>query len=219
MILFGNHASPFTRKCRVLAAELGIVDQIAFQDPGHLSPVEANRSLVKLNPLGKIPVLQLKDGCTLNDSRVICEYLNTVADGDLFPAETGRRWRALHLQALTDGLMDAALILRYELTFRDGEATWGSWIDRQLERIRASVECMNRDISTFCEHITIGEISAACALGYLDFRFTELMWRSDNPELASWFEMFSRRPSMTSTLPNPTQPNPTQPNPTQKIKG
>ncbi len=187
-----------------------MADQLTFQDPGSLSPVQANQTLVKLHPLGKIPVLQLKDGLSLHDSRVICEYLNAVVDGDLFPEETGRLWRALHLQALADGLMDAAVALRYELTFRDGQATWGSWIDRQLERIRSSVETINREVSSSCEHITIGQISAACALGYLDFRFSELMWRSENSELANWFEMFSRRPSMTSTPPNPTQPNLTQ---------
>jgi glutathione S-transferase len=182
-----------------------MADQITFQDPGSLSPVQANQTLVKLHPLGKIPVLQLKDGRSLHDSRVICEYLNAVADGDLFPEETGRRWRALHLQALADGLMDAALVLRYELTFRDGDVTWGIWIDRQMERIRASVEVMNREVSPFREQIAIGEISAACALGYLDFRFANLAWREGNAELASWFDEISSRQSMTSTPPNPTQ--------------
>lgn len=203
MILLGNQASPFTRKVRVLAAELGVEYQIELQDPGTLSPLVSNDALVATNPLGKMPVLRLPEGTSLYDSRVICEYLNAEADGDLFPEDSAHRWRSLQLQALADGLMDAAVATRYELSFREADATWSRWIERQVGRIQKAVNHMNGIALSFAHRLTIGEISAACALGYLDFRFAELMWRSENPELAHWFETFSKRPSMTSTPPNP----------------
>ncbi|MCE7997606.1 MAG: glutathione S-transferase family protein [Rhodobiaceae bacterium] len=205
MILLGNHASPFTRKVRVLSAELGVDPQIEFQDPGALSPLIPNDVLVAAHPLGKMPILQLGDGTSLHDSRVICEYLNAEADGDLFPEEPAFRWQALSLQALADGLMDAAVATRYELSFREADATRSRWIERQVGRIQNAVSHMNGIAVAFAHRLTIGEISAACALGYLDFRFAEISWRAENPELAGWFETFAKRPSMTSTPPNPNQ--------------
>lgn len=207
MILLGNHASPFTRKVRVLAAELGVDPQIELKDPGALSPLIPNDVLVAAHPLGKMPVLQLSDGTSLHDSRVICEYLNDVADGELFPEEPASRWRALQLQALADGLMDTALALRYELSFREAEPTWTLWVDRQVARIRTALQHMNETVASWSPQLTIGEISTACALGYLDFRFAELMWRAENPALANWFEMVSKRPSMSATPPQSNQKN------------
>ena len=115
MKLYSHPASPFARKCRVIAHELGL--RLAIVD------VQArnDESLRDKNPLKQIPILVLDDGSSLFDSPVICEYLNHAGGGKFFPGmsilrnSTGR-WKALGLQALGDGLADAAVAWRHEFT-------------------------------------------------------------------------------------------------------
>jgi glutathione S-transferase len=197
MKLYSHPASPFGRKCKVVAHELGIKYEmivVAARD---------DEELRKLNPLKKIPILVLDDGSTLFDSRVICEYLNDFGNGKFFPGKslfgtnTGQ-WRSLGLQALADGIMDAAVALRYETTADDKRNP--DHIRRYTATIDAGLDALER--MKFLDTPTIGEIAAGCALGYLDFRYAEMNWRATRPKLAQWFEKFSQYPSMLATVPH-----------------
>jgi glutathione S-transferase len=186
LVLRSSPASPFGRKVRIAAAVLGLSDRIDVvaadtNDPGD--------SLRRQNPLGKIPVLILEDGAVLYDSRVIVEYLDWVAGGGkIIPAAPGR-FRILTLQALADGIMDAAILQIYETRFREPGQYVGKWLDHQaakveraLERVEAAPpEAAARDI---------GAIALACALGYLDLRFGG-RWRVGHPRLAAWLDAFA----------------------------
>ncbi|HEX4301332.1 MAG TPA: glutathione S-transferase [Rhizomicrobium sp.] len=198
MKLYGNAASPFARKCRVIVHELAMQVEIV--------PVAAARddeTLRRLNPLKKIPILILDDGSALFDSPVICEYLNEQGGGKFFPGMsiwrgTSGRWKALGLQALADGIMDAAVACRYETTQPEGRSN-PDHVARYRATIAAGIDALER--VTFNETPTIGEIACACALGYLDFRYADLAWRDTRPKLAAWFEKFSEYPSMQATQP------------------
>ncbi len=201
MKLHHTTTSPYVRKVMVAAIELGLEDRIETV-PGKVSPVVRTSPVIADNPLGKVPTLITDDGMVLYDSRVISEYLDGLAGGKLFPAPGPARWRALTGQALADGMLDAAVLERYETSLRPPEKMWPTWRDGQHDKVIKSLERMQRDAAGFAGRVDIGTIAIACALGYLDFRFADLGWRDGRPELAAWFAGFAERPSMAATAPH-----------------
>ena len=200
MRLFYSANSPFVRKVMVVAHELELVAAIEI-DPTGAHPIQRHPLLVAQNPIGKVPALVLDDGTQLFDSPVIAEYLASISErGEtIFPAAGAKRWRALTEQALADGLLDAALLVRYEQTLRPEAQRWQPWVGGQMAKMTAALERM--EASPVDAAPTIGSIAIACALGYLDLRFPETEWRRTLPKRARWFETFAERPSMKATLP------------------
>jgi glutathione S-transferase len=198
MKLYANAASPFARKALIIAHELGLKLEVIKTIPA------GNEEFRRVNPLGKIPALVLDDGSVLIDSPVICEYLNQYGGGKFFPgmsiwrSESGR-WKALGLQALADGIMDAAVARMVESRLppeKQNEAA----IARHMAAVEAGLNALER--VHFAEVPTIGEISAACAIGYIDFRMPQLEWRASRPKLAEWYAKFSKFESMKATAPS-----------------
>ena len=200
MKLYYSPLSPFSRKVRVVAHELGLkLEEIETASRG-------NMDYRRINPLGKIPALQLDDGSVLFDSPVICEYLNQVGGGKFFPGmsiwrQSSGRWKAMGLQALGDGIMDAAVARVYEDRYRPPELRSEDIVANYISVIQSSLDALER--VKFSETPTIGEITVGCALGYLDLRMAYLEWRATRPKLAGWFEKFSQYPSMQATAPKP----------------
>jgi glutathione S-transferase len=199
MKLYSSPASPFARKARILAHELGLPLEVLDVATAN------NEELRRINPLGKIPVLILDDGSALFDSPVICEYLNEKGSGKFFPgtsmwSTTSGRWRALMLQALGDGVCDAAVarVVEGRLPL---EKQNGDMIARHLDAVTRGLDALERAAAKFAEYPTIGEVSVGCALGYLDFRLPELEWRASRPALGAWFERFGNYASVRATAP------------------
>lgn len=202
MKLFFNSASPYVRKVRVFAQETGLAGKIEEVSTA-VSPVQPNASLAAANPLGKIPALVLDDGSTLFDSPVICEYLDSLHAGrKLFPAAGPARWTALRLQAIADGILDAGVSCRYEMAVRPKEFQWAGWIEGQKKKWHGGLDELERDAGALDGEPTIGSIAAACALGWLDFRYHGDDWRKNRPNLARWYTKFLARPSMQATMPS-----------------
>ncbi|WLH73379.1 glutathione S-transferase [Pseudomonas fluorescens] len=202
MTLFHNPASPFVRKVRVLLAETGQQDRVTLH--GCMpTPVQPDAQLVHDNPVGKIPALRLADGTVLHDSRVILDYLDYQHVGNpLIPRDGSARWRRLTLASMADGMMDAAVLVRYETALRPPEKHWDQWLDEQRKKIRRTLAALEADaIAELASHFDIASISVACALGYLDFRHPDLQWRDAYPKLAAWYAEVSQRPSMLQTQP------------------
>jgi glutathione S-transferase len=193
-------ASPFARKIRVLAAETGLLERIELLDTAVL-PTTLNERVNALNPLGKIPVLLTDDGEALYDSRVICEYLDTLHQGAKLLPSGASRWQVLRLAALADGLMDAALLARYERGVRPAELQWPAWLDGQLGKVQRALTELERQVDLLQGPLDLAQIGVACALGYLDFRFADLDWRAAYPDLAAFQQAFSLRPSMRGSAP------------------
>lgn len=199
MKLFYNPASPFVRKVLVTAIECGIDDQITTEALA-LTPVSPSESLNADNPLGKIPALVLDNGETLYDSRVICEYLNEIGNGALFPTDDSR-WGSLRWQAIADGMCDAAVTVRYETFVRPQDKQWDQWIENQKQKYRRALGSLEAEAASFGNTIDIGTLSIAIALDYLDFRYADEAWRDQHPALAAWHSTISTRPSLQQTLP------------------
>jgi glutathione S-transferase len=201
MKLYYAKASPFVRKCLVLAHEAGIADKIELAEVG-TTPINVHADVAKSNPIKKIPALDTDEGITLFDSPVICEYLDSIHSGaKMFPAAGTDRWRALRQQALGDGLMDAAILWIYEGRIRPAELRFEPWVDAQMAKVDGALDDLEANVDMLGDRVDIGTITVGCALGYLDFRFSDKDWRSGHPKLAAWFKTFAARPSMVATAP------------------
>ena len=197
MKLFYSQTSPFVRKVNVLAKEMGIDDQV---ERIATNPWESRPELVANNPLSKIPALLCDDGEVLFDSPVICEYLDSVyGKHQFFPVAGKERWQALRTQALADGILDAA-ILRFMEKKRE-EKFSADWDVLQKGAVERGLAQLEQECAGWDERVRIGQIAAACALGYLDFRFNHEDWRPTHPNLKKWYEGFAQRPSMQATVP------------------
>lgn len=166
----------------------------------------ADTTIQQSNPLGKVPCLLMEDGGAMFDSRVIVEYIDTLTPvGKLIPAQGRERVEVKCWEALADGIMDAAILVRLEKTLRPTEQQSQEWIDRQMSKVHAGLKSMSSGLgdTAFCTgtHLTLADISVACALGWLSFRFPEIDWRGDYPNLAKLFDKLSERASFKDTLP------------------
>jgi glutathione S-transferase len=203
MKIFYSATSPFVRKCLVAAHELGLHERLELV-PGAAHPVNRDAAIVAHNPLGKVPTLVADDGTVLYDSRVICEYLDALGDGEIVPKQGSERWRALLEQSLADGINDAAVLARYETAVRPENLRWPDWTAGQLDKVHCGLSELERRAPGFADRIDVGTIAIGCALGYLDYRYGSLRWRETCPHTAVWFERFAMRPSMLATrLPGP----------------
>lgn len=203
MKLFFSVTSPYVRKCLAVAHELGVDQRIELL-PSNAHPVQRDAGIVAVNPLGKVPTLITDDGSVLYDSRVICEYLDTTFGGRLFPREGTARWQALVLQSLADGVLDAALLVRYEEAVRPAELRWPAWRDGQMDKVATALQSLEREAQTLAGRVDIGTLALGAALGYLDLRFDAWGWRQRVPALAAWAAGFMQRPSMQKQWAAPT---------------
>lgn len=188
--------SPYVRKIMVLAKEAGL--------DGKIEPVTTKTTDAALwseNPIGKVPTLIMDDGSALFDSPVILEYLDSLHGGAKFIPPSGpQRWKALKLEALADGILDAAVLRRGE-SLRPPANQSPDFLAKQGQVVARCLDALEKDAASLDGPLTVGTITVGCALGYLDFRFAADAWRKGRSKLAAWYEAFSKRPSMASTVP------------------
>jgi glutathione S-transferase len=188
--------SPYVRKCVVLAIQRGIDKQMELWTVGTTDP-----ALVQVNPLSKVPTLVLDDGTALYDSPVICEYLDSVGDGPkMFPAAGTARWKALRQEALGDGILDATQPRRREIALPQDEGRQ-TYIALQQGKVKAALAVLEAEANSLGMLTNIGEITIACALGYMDFRYPNEPWRPGHPKLEAWYAKVAAMPAMTRTVP------------------
>jgi glutathione S-transferase len=202
MKLYYTPTSPFVRKVLVTAHELGLADRVetVLLRP---TPTQADPVLSRENPLNKIPALVLDDGASLYDSPVICEYLDALAGGArLLPAAGTERWDVLRTQALADGVLDASILVFYERAQRPKELHWGAWLDGQTQKALQGLDALNEQAPRFGDAPDLGQIAAACAVGWLEFRAPFGDIRAGREKLFAWYDRFAARPSMTATAPH-----------------
>ncbi len=201
MKLYHSSTSPFVRKVMVSAIELGLDGEIEKTNTS-VNPINRNAMVIADNPLGQVPTLISRDGLAIHDSRVICEYLDHLAGGGrLFPKASPERWQALTEQSLSDGMTDAALLQRYEMTLRPEPLRWSDWASGQNDKVVKSLDRLEAMAAGFASRVDIGTITVGCGLGYLDFRFPDLGWRNGRARLADWYAGFAERPAMVATAP------------------
>lgn len=195
MKIYFSPFSPYVRKCLVTGHELGLDGRIELL-PSNAHPVQRDREIIAANPLGKVPTFFTDDGQVLFDSRVICEYLDALAGGSLLPRAGAARWNTLTLQSLGDGMLDAALLARYEDVARPEQLRWEEWRAAQLDKVETSLAYLEAQPGVLDGRVDLGSLTIGCALWYLDLRFPTLGWQGRFPAVAGWYKVFSQRPSM-----------------------
>lgn len=202
MKLTFSPASPFARKVRISAIELGLIDKIEFV-PAKVSPGEANDQYMHdVNPLKKLPALILDDGDVILDSYVIVEYLDDLAGGGkLIPASGAARWRVKSDHSLLQGMLDSMLLCRYEKLVRPQGLQWQAWSDDHWNRAWQGMARFDAQPDVLSRPFDIVQIGLVCVLGYADFRFAECGWRAAFPQLAAFDEKMMARPSVSVSAP------------------
>lgn len=199
MKLIHSPASPFVRKVRATAAQLGIANDITLM-PVKTTALDTAPEVRAANPSGKIPALITDDGKAIFDSRVICRYLNDRAGGSLYP--DARIWDVLTMEAAADEIMVAGVVISYEMRLRPAEVQYAPWMDAQWSKITHTTQAFN---SNWRDHLSgpvdAAQIALGCALGYLDFRHGARNWRAGCDNLVAWYEDFALADFMASTAP------------------
>ena len=194
MKLYGGNGSPFVRKVAVTAIELGVDDRIE-RLPSNCSGTSINSIAVTENPVRKMPALVLDDRESLFDSRMIMRYLNDLAGGSLYPPGD---WAMVRRESVAEGMIEAALLIRYEISVRPEELRWQGWIDGQTQKVNQTLDAMEAHAAAL-NRVDGAAIGTGCALGYLDHRLPDWGWREGRPALADWFAEFAERNSMQQT--------------------
>ena len=200
MKLLGSHPSPFTRKVRIVSAEKKIDHEFVIASPWADGP-----RVTAHNPLGKVPVLVLEDQTSLYDSRVIVEFLDNVSPiSRLIPPGNRERIEVRRWEALADGVVDAAILVRYE-NLRPRTERSAAWIDRQMGKIQGGIDELERELGdrAYCtgNSYNLADIAVGVCLDYLDFRYPKLSWRNTHPNLARLQAKLAERQSFIDTAP------------------
>jgi glutathione S-transferase len=204
MKLIGSTTSPYVRKVRIVMAEKKldyqfITDNVWGDDT----------TVAQSNPLGKVPCLVMEGGEAVFDSRVIVEYMDTLSPvGKLIPTQGRERAEVKTWEALADGVLDAAILVRLEATWagRSAQERSQAWIDRQMQKVHASLKAMSRGLGEkpYCSgaHLSLSDIAVGVALGYMDFRFPEVNWREPYANLLKLHDKLEQRQSFIDTRPS-----------------
>ncbi|MEL6374399.1 MAG: glutathione S-transferase N-terminal domain-containing protein [Pseudomonadota bacterium] len=199
MILHSAPASPYARKVAITAHIKGVMSRIETRKAATGDPSDPIQGV---NPLSKLPALQLDNGHVVYDSHVICEYLDSLAPTPVLFPQDETRWSALTLAALGDGMLDAALLIVYEGRYRDESQQVASWLEMQNRKIDRAVSHLSAHIPTLGETPHIGHVTVASALGYLDFRLNG-RWREGHAPLVAWLDAFEAQvPAFAVTRPH-----------------
>jgi glutathione S-transferase len=201
MKLIGSLASPYVRKVRIAMAEKKLDYVFMLEDVW-----SADTTIQESNPLGKVPCLVMEDGGAMFDSRVIVEYLDTLSPvGKLIPPNGRERAEVKCWEALADGVMDAGILIRLERTQRPQAQQSPAWIMRQMSKVKAGLTALSVGLGDkpYCagNYYTLADVSTGCVLGWLAFRFPEIDWRADYPNLGKLHDKLSERPSFKDSVP------------------
>lgn len=194
--------SPFARKVRIAAIELGLIDRIELV-PTTVALGQQNTEYSRITPLKKLPVLILDNDQVLFDSYVIVEYLDELAGGSkLIPASGLQRWKVKAEHALLQGVLDSMLLCRYENNIRPKNLRWKAWSDDHWNRAWTGMARFEGEAETMhARPLDIVQIGLVCVLGYVDLRFADCGWRKAYPKLDAFHQMMLDRPSVKMSLP------------------
>ncbi len=202
MKLTFSPASPFARKVRIAAIELGLIDKIELV-PETVTPGQVNEEYSKITPLKKLPVLITNEGDVILDSYVIVEYLDEIGAGALIPGYGRKRWQVKTDHSLLDGMLDSMLLCRYEKITRPKGLQWQAWSDDHWNRAWTGMARFENRDDVLNGPLDIAQIGLVCVLGYADFRFADCGWRKAFPKLDKFHKKMLERPSVKISLPPP----------------
>ena len=201
MTLHWSPLSPFVRKVMCVIHERRLAGQVRCVRT-KVSRYVPNAALLAINPLMRIPTLELGNGSVLFDSVVICEDLDTLGHGPgLYPQQADRRWQALRWQALGDGLCDTLIVWRHERERPEAQQQQ-DFLHASALKLSSTLQLLEHEVAQLdTVAYGIGHIAIGCALGYLAVRFADVSWHASHPQLAQWQQRFEARESSQLSAP------------------
>ena len=188
------------RQVNVALIETGMAGRVTLINTA-TTPMAPGAGLIGSNPLGKVPALELDSGEVIVDSRVICRWIDAQTGAGLY-GPAGQEWPLLTLEAMADGILDAAVLMVYEWRMRPEDRRHAPWVEGQWSKIARALDAIDsRWMPQLEAPLNIGQIAMGAVLGYLDFRHPDRQWRAAHPHLAAWEAEFSTRPAMQQTAP------------------
>jgi glutathione S-transferase len=201
MKLAFSQGSPFARKVRIAAIELGLIDKIELVATT-LAPGQPNPEYSKIYPMKKLPALILGNGDVVVDSYVIVEYLDELAGGGkLIPASGPTRWKVKSDHSMLQAMLDSMLLCRYEKMVRPQGLQWQAWSDDHWNRAWTGMAHFEKQPDMLSRPLDISQIALVCVLGYADYRFADCGWRKAYPNLDAFHEKMLQRPSVKISVP------------------
>lgn len=201
MKLYGSLTSPFVRVCRIAAMELGLGAQVDMA-PTVVRPTEPNRDFgAKVNPLRRVPALETDEGEVFIDSRVIVEFLNKAAKGDIVPSGAAARIACFNRHAVVSGAIESLVSAMYETRLRPEALRWQAWADDCVDKAKAALDWVEAEIGAFEESFDLATITLVCLLDYAAFRFPSIDWYEGRPRIAALRHAANDRPSVAATMP------------------
>ena len=200
MELYGSLTSPFVRACRIAAIELDLRDVKLV--PTTVKPTEPNRAFGDaINPLRRVPAFDTGSGEILADSRVIIDWMNTFARGQIIPTDASARIAALNRLAIVSGATEALVLAMYENALRPEAKRWPEWTDDQIDKATSALDWIEARIGDYGNAFDIAAIGLVCLVGYAQFRFGHIYWLEGRPGLAAFIRETSVRASVATTAP------------------
>jgi len=197
--IIGTLSSPFTRKVRIVALERRILTEFVID-----SPLSEDSQVPTLNPLGKVPVLVKDDGSVLVDSPLIVAFMDGLGQGErLIPAADPERTAVLQWEAIADGVLDAAVLVRME-QLRPESERGRAWMDRQKGKVERGLAWLDRELGNreWCigGRLSLADIALGCCAAYLEFRFEVEGWGRQFENVARVAAVLEQRPSFRATV-------------------
>ena len=201
MKLIGSLTSPYVRKVRIVFLEKKLDVDLELDNVW-----AADTKIANSNPLGKVPCLIADDGEAIYDSRAIAEYADGLSPvSRLIPTDNRERAAVKTWEALADGVMDAGILARLERTWRPADQQSSAWVDRQMAKIQNALRQMSEKLggNAWCHgnQMTLADVAVGCAVGYLLFRFPEIKWQVQYPNLDRLYQKLLQRSSFIETEP------------------
>lgn len=198
MKLYITVPSPYARKCRIVAREKGLADRI---EEIAVDPYANAPELLASNPLVQVPTLIAEDGLPLNDSPVICEYLDALGAGPrLLPADGPERLRVRRLETLADGALEMGVKLVLEKRRPEHERS-PSWVERWTTNMGRALDALEA-AAPDPARLDMGVITAGVAVTWIGFRHPDYDWKTGRPGLVALQAALEARPSFSQTRPD-----------------
>jgi len=199
MKMYITPGSPYARIARIVILEKNLASRVEILQAKTRS---TDSPYYGINPSGRVPYLVLDDGVGMEESGLICAYLDSLDGHPAFelPASNAG-WEAMRLEALARSMMDGLAVWIRELGRPQNERS-PTVVEHEANRAARMTSLWEREIDHPWMHgaLNMAQITLGCALG-LDARNPDFRWQSGHPKLHAWFDKIAARPSFTATAP------------------
>jgi glutathione S-transferase len=205
MRLFYSAGSPFARIVRIALLETGLNEHVTMHEITRARLYSSESEVLALNPIGRVPTLELEDGTILTESKLILDYIDALNPGaGLLPRDGSDGWRMLAEMGQACGFLDGVVSWMRALQTVEPQRV-NATVEREATRADRAADALEAAVSNgaYSGPLNAAQIVLGAALGLIEPRLPVWTWREGRPSLSAWFSAISARPSFQATMPPP----------------